>query len=327
MSSRLFRAASSPLLRRPVVSAALPAPSSRSCRRLCSQQRRATAATQSETMTGNGTAANGAANGAHSLHDEHSVVLVLDYGSQYTQLICRRIREIGVFSMMFPGDADMVGARAAAAKNTNQSSSSSSSSTHSSSRGLAHNNPSGAPAPVCIRSHCCTPTCFLLLPAGPHQECEPQGHHPVWWAQLCARGGLPPRARRLLRLLQGGEHPCAGHLLRHAADRAGAAVLHATHPPSETNVGGRDPSGQAWGQQPTAPHHVLCAACAVPWPDTTAVSKAVRQLASVLRSPTTCIHALSLSCWARDTPPGPNPHTPTPACPLCSHARRCWAAP
>lgn len=59
--------------------------------------------------------ANGTANGVHadrkephSLHDEHSVVLVLDYGSQYTQLICRRIREIGVFSMMFPGDASMV---------------------------------------------------------------------------------------------------------------------------------------------------------------------------------------------------------------------------
>lgn len=44
-----------------------------------------------------------------TLHDEHNVVLVLDYGSQYTQLICRRIREIGVFSMMFPGDASMVG--------------------------------------------------------------------------------------------------------------------------------------------------------------------------------------------------------------------------
>lgn len=42
-----------------------------------------------------------------TLHDEHAVVLVLDYGSQYTQLICRRIREIGIFSMMFPGDASM----------------------------------------------------------------------------------------------------------------------------------------------------------------------------------------------------------------------------
>lgn len=42
-----------------------------------------------------------------TLHGEHNVVLVLDYGSQYTQLICRRIREIGIFSMMFPGDASM----------------------------------------------------------------------------------------------------------------------------------------------------------------------------------------------------------------------------
>ena len=38
----------------------------------------------------------------------HSTVLVLDYGSQYTQLICRRIREVGVFSVLFPGDASMV---------------------------------------------------------------------------------------------------------------------------------------------------------------------------------------------------------------------------
>jgi hypothetical protein len=61
-------------------------------------------------------AANGVANGVDhkrqklepTLHDSHNVVLVLDYGSQYTQLICRRIREIGVFSMMFPGDASMV---------------------------------------------------------------------------------------------------------------------------------------------------------------------------------------------------------------------------
>lgn len=56
-------------------------------------------------MTANGT--NGVAAPA-TLHSEHNVVLVLDYGSQYTQLICRRIREIGVFSMMFPGDANMV---------------------------------------------------------------------------------------------------------------------------------------------------------------------------------------------------------------------------
>lgn len=44
-----------------------------------------------------------------TLHEEHSVVLVLDYGSQYTQLICRRVREIGMYSLMFPGDATLVG--------------------------------------------------------------------------------------------------------------------------------------------------------------------------------------------------------------------------
>jgi hypothetical protein len=59
----------------------------------------------------NGTAAAPGAGRAKTLHDEHSVVLVLDYGSQYTQLICRRIREIGIFSMMFPGDASMVRGR------------------------------------------------------------------------------------------------------------------------------------------------------------------------------------------------------------------------
>lgn len=65
-------------------------------------------------MAANGTVANGThvdkkqKVAAASLQSEHAVVLVLDYGSQYTQLICRRIREIGVFSMMFPGDASMV---------------------------------------------------------------------------------------------------------------------------------------------------------------------------------------------------------------------------
>jgi GMP synthase-like glutamine amidotransferase len=38
----------------------------------------------------------------------HSVCLVLDYGSQYTQLIARRIRENGVLSILLPGDVNMV---------------------------------------------------------------------------------------------------------------------------------------------------------------------------------------------------------------------------
>lgn len=39
---------------------------------------------------------------------KHAVALVLDYGSQYTQLIARRIRENGVLSMLLPGDVTLV---------------------------------------------------------------------------------------------------------------------------------------------------------------------------------------------------------------------------
>ena len=37
-----------------------------------------------------------------------SCALILDYGSQYTQLICRRVRELGVYSVMLPGDVTQV---------------------------------------------------------------------------------------------------------------------------------------------------------------------------------------------------------------------------
>ena len=45
---------------------------------------------------------------AGSSNHEHDTCLVLDYGSQYTQLIARRIREKGVYSMLLPGDVEMV---------------------------------------------------------------------------------------------------------------------------------------------------------------------------------------------------------------------------
>lgn len=37
----------------------------------------------------------------------HSTVVILDFGSQYTQLITRRVRELGVYSVILPGDASL----------------------------------------------------------------------------------------------------------------------------------------------------------------------------------------------------------------------------
>lgn len=51
---------------------------------------------------------------------KHAVCLVLDYGSQYTQLIARRVREAGVLSVLLPGDASMVRAGGSVLKGREQ---------------------------------------------------------------------------------------------------------------------------------------------------------------------------------------------------------------
>ncbi|MGH9823495.1 MAG: glutamine amidotransferase-related protein, partial [Blastocatellia bacterium] len=36
------------------------------------------------------------------MSSEHETVIVLDYGGQYTQLIARRVRELGVYCEILP---------------------------------------------------------------------------------------------------------------------------------------------------------------------------------------------------------------------------------
>jgi GMP synthase (glutamine-hydrolysing) len=37
----------------------------------------------------------------------HDKILILDFGSQYTQLIARRVREIGIYCELLPYDVDI----------------------------------------------------------------------------------------------------------------------------------------------------------------------------------------------------------------------------
>ncbi len=46
----------------------------------------------------------------HNIH--HDKILILDFGSQYTQLIARRVREIGVYCEIYPWDVDPLAIKA-----------------------------------------------------------------------------------------------------------------------------------------------------------------------------------------------------------------------
>uniref|UniRef100_A0A7R9TQX8 GMP synthase [glutamine-hydrolyzing] n=1 Tax=Prasinoderma coloniale TaxID=156133 RepID=A0A7R9TQX8_9VIRI len=52
-------------------------------------------------------AADGGANTGPAAGTHAGGVVILDYGSQYTQLIARKVRELGVYAVLLPGDAEL----------------------------------------------------------------------------------------------------------------------------------------------------------------------------------------------------------------------------
>lgn len=109
-------------------------------------------------MAENGVAAHKKPRLEDGLHHAHTICLVLDFGSQYTQLIARRVRENSVMSIMLPGDVTLV-------RPTGFSYLQNNSKSH-----------------LCIGPIHRDPYCD----AGPHARSGPQSHHPLRRSQLSA---------------------------------------------------------------------------------------------------------------------------------------------